>query len=65
MEIDPKQSPLILDFENGEMMARLLAAPDMQPSGATPAAATPPATFRNDRLSIIVSFCSTKKILKN
>lgn len=44
MEIDPKQSPLIIDFENGEMMARLLAAPDLQPTGAAPAAATPPAT---------------------
>jgi len=32
MEVDPNQPPVIIDFENGEMMARLLATPDFQPS---------------------------------
>lgn len=30
MEVDPKQPPVIIDFENGEMMARLLADPNLQ-----------------------------------
>ena len=32
MEVDPAQPPMIIDFENGEMMARLFAAPDFAPS---------------------------------
>ncbi len=36
MEVDQTQSPVIIDFENGEMMARLLATPDFEPSRAEP-----------------------------
>jgi hypothetical protein len=37
MELDEAQPPMIIDFENGEMMARLLAAPTVQ-SPSTPSA---------------------------
>ena len=36
MEIEETQPPMSIDFENGERMARLLAAPDLQPSSAEP-----------------------------
>jgi hypothetical protein len=41
MEVDQAQPPLIIDFENGEMMARLLASPELQPAGTSPSG--PPA----------------------
>ena len=34
MEVDPNESPVIIDFENGELMAQILANPDLQDSGA-------------------------------
>jgi len=34
MEVEQTQPPVIIDFENGEMMARLLAAPDFKASNA-------------------------------
>jgi hypothetical protein len=36
MEVDQTQPPLIIDFENGEMMARLLAAPELQSASSNP-----------------------------
>ena len=43
MEVDPNESPVIIDFENGEMMAQILSAPDFQQSGtgANPSVGAP------------------------
>ncbi len=35
MELDPKQDPVIMDFENAEMMAALLAFPEGEPEAAS------------------------------
>jgi hypothetical protein len=38
MELEPDQAPVIIDFENGELMAKLLASPDFEQKNETAAA---------------------------
>lgn len=38
MELEPDQAPVIIDFENGELMAKLLANPDFEQKNETGAA---------------------------
>lgn len=41
MEVEPGQPPVIIDFENGEMMAKLFAVPDFGPASAAPGGPSP------------------------
>lgn len=42
MELEPNQAPVVMDFENAEMMAKLLAAPDAESGNAAPVAESQP-----------------------